>query len=220
LSQPPYPGPHAGGVRLIGPNALNQTVAALQVLEGGSAVAVLAIAGEPDLREMPPDERVDERRFTRLVAALTAELGEARAGLVLVRSGTLTADHLLAEQLPAVFQSLLRRPPRDHALRLLLGVVASRARAFVGSGRLRYELPHMGRVELTIEDCPACRGLLATQPLCGFYAGMFERLFRVLVDDAMRVRETDCRACGAAHCTLLAERVEAVAVDGPVTAPG
>ena len=208
MSQPPLSGSHADGVRLIGPNALIQTAAALYALEGASAVAVLAAAGEQTLSEQPPDDRVDERRFSRLVAALVAQLGEARAELVLAQGGALTADHLLTHQLPAPFQSLLRRLPRDQALRLLLGAVASHARAFVGSGRLRYELPQLGRVELTIDGCPACRGLTAARPMCGFYAGIFERLFRTLVDDGMRVTETGCQACGGASCTLLAVRTD------------
>jgi divinyl protochlorophyllide a 8-vinyl-reductase len=203
LTDVPLAGPHAEGPRLIGPNALIQTAAALHELEGESAAAaVLDAAGEPQVREHPPEDMVDERRFAALVATLVHDLGEARAERVLVRSGSLTADYLIANRIPQPFQWLVRRLPRDLGLRLLLGAIASHAWTFAGSGRFRYELHGEGVVELAIEDCPACRGLVTEQPVCGFYAGTFERLFRRLVDDRLRVRESGCQACGGTCCAL------------------
>jgi divinyl protochlorophyllide a 8-vinyl-reductase len=205
LSDVPLAGPRAAGTRLIGPNALIQTAAALYELEGESAAAgVLHAAGEPLVREHPPEDMVDERRFGALVTTLVHELGEARAERVLARSGSLTADYLIANRIPQPFQWLVHRLPRDLGLRLLLGAIASHAWTFAGSGRFRYELHGHGSVELEIEDCPACRGLVTEQPVCGFYAGTFERLFRRLVDDRLRVREAGCQACGGARCALWA----------------
>jgi divinyl protochlorophyllide a 8-vinyl-reductase len=198
-------GPHQDEARLIGPNALIQTAAALYELEGGSAAAILLAAGEPMVREHPPEDMVDERRFSQLVTTLVEHLGEARADAVLERSGALTADYLLAHRIPPPFQWLLRRLPRDLGLRLLLGAVASHAWTFAGSGRFRYELRGEGLVELAIEGCPACRGLHTKGPVCGFYAGTFERLFRKLVDDRMQVRAASCQACGGACCGLVAK---------------
>ena len=80
--------------------------------------------------------------------------------------------------------------------------VCTRAR-FAGSGRFRYELPGDGLVELAVDDCPACRGLVTQHPVCGYYTGIFERLFRMLVDDRMRVREAGCHACDGGNCVLL-----------------
>lgn len=204
MTDAPLAGPHAEGTRLIGPNALIQTAAALSELEGESAAAVLQAAGEPLVREHPPEDMVDERRFAALVTTLVHELGEARAERVLMRSGSLTADYLIANRIPQPFQWLVRRLPRDLGLRLLLGAIASHAWTFAGSGRFRYELHGDGNVELEIEDCPACRGLVTEQPVCGFYAGTFERLFRRLVDDRLRVREAGCQACGGTSCALRA----------------
>lgn len=200
----PLAGPQTEGTRLIGPNALIQTAAALAELEGESAATVLQAAGEPLVREHPPDDMVDERRFAALVRSLVVELGVARAERVLVRSGSLTADYLIANRIPQPFQWLVRRLPRDLGLRLLLGAIASHAWTFAGSGHFRYELHGDGKVELAIEDCPACRGLVTEQPVCGFYAGTFERLFRRLVDDRLRVREAGCQACGGTRCALWA----------------
>jgi divinyl protochlorophyllide a 8-vinyl-reductase len=204
LTDVPLAGPHAEGARLIGPNALIQTAAALHELEGESAAAVLRAAGEPLVREHPPEDMVDERRFAALVTTLVRELGEARAERVLLRSGSLTADYLIANRIPQPFQWLVRRLPRDLGLRLLLGAIASHAWTFAGSGRFRYDLHGDGNVELAIEDCPACRDLVTEQPVCGFYAGTFERLFRRLVDDGLRVREAGCQARGGTCCALRA----------------
>lgn len=203
-----FAGPHAEGARLIGPNALIQTAAALYELEADSAAAVLLDAGEPMVREHPPDDMVDERRFAALVATLVRRLGEERAERVLVRSGSLTADYLMVHRIPQPFQWLLRRLPRELGLRLLLGAVASHAWTFAGSGRFRYELPGEGVVELAIDDCPACRGLVTEHPVCGFYAGTFERLFRRLVDDRIRVHEAGCHACGGGGCCRLLAKPE------------
>jgi divinyl protochlorophyllide a 8-vinyl-reductase len=204
LTDVPSAGPPAEGARLIGPNALIQTAAALHELERESAAAVLQAAGEPLVREHPPEDMVDERRFAAMVTTLVRELGEARAERVLVRSGSLTADYLIANRIPQPFQWLVRRLPRDLGLRLLLGAIASHAWTFAGSGRFRYDLRGDGHVELEIEDCPACRGLVTEQPVCGFYAGTFERLFRRLIDDRLRVRNAGCQACGGARCALRA----------------
>jgi divinyl protochlorophyllide a 8-vinyl-reductase len=197
--------PHDEGVRLIGANALIQTATALHELEGGVAAAVLLDAGESTVREHPAEDMVDERRFAALVATLVRHLGEERAERVLLRSGSLTADYLMAHRIPQPFQELLQRLSRELGLRLLLGALSSHTWTFAGSGRLRYELPGKGVVELAIDDCPACRGLTTRRPVCGFYAGTFERLFRQLVEDRMRVREAGCHACGDAGCALLAE---------------
>lgn len=193
---------------MIGPNALIQTAAALYELEGAAAATVLAAAGEPTLREHPPEDMVDERRFSHLVSALVDTLGAERAEKVLELSGALTADYLLEHRIPPPFQWLLRRLPRDLGLRLLLNAVASHSWTFAGSGRFRYDLPGDGLAELTIEGCPACRGLVTDRPICGFYAGTFERLFRKLVDDRMRVTSKGCQACGGSCCALAAQPEE------------
>ncbi|MFL5519643.1 MAG: bacteriochlorophyll 4-vinyl reductase [Gemmatimonadales bacterium] len=199
----PFDGLRTEGARLIGPNALIQTAAALDELESGSVEAILLDAGELAVRGHPQDDMVDERRFAVLVTTLVRHLGEERAERVLMRSGSLAADYLMVHGIPPTFQWLLRRLPRDLGLRLLLGAVASQTWTFAGSGRFRYELPGDGLVELAVDDCPACRGLVTQHPVCGYYTGIFERLFRMLVDDRMRVREAGCHACGGGNCVLL-----------------
>jgi divinyl protochlorophyllide a 8-vinyl-reductase len=192
------------GARLIGPNALIQTAAALLELEPEAAREVLGAAGEAQVLEHPPEEMVDERRFATLTHVVVDRLGEERAARVLVRAGERTAEYLLAHRIPPPFRWMVGRLPRDLGLRILLGAISSHAWTFAGSGRFTYALQGEGVVELEIDDCPACRGLTAARPACGFYAGTFERLFRRLIDDHMRVREGECHACGGRCCTLTA----------------
>ena len=203
MSDLPSDGPRTEGARLIGPDALIQTAAALDELEAGSVAAILLDAGEAAVREHSHDDMVDERRFAVLVTALVRHLGDERAERVLERSGSLAADYLMVHRIPPTFQWLVRRLPRDLGLRLLLGAVASQTWTFAGSGRFRYELPGDGVVELAVDDCPACRGLVTRHPVCGYYTGIFERLFRTLIDDRIRVREASCHACGDGNCMML-----------------
>ena len=198
------PGPRTEGARLIGSNALARIAAALAESEAESASAVLAAAGEPPVLALSLNDMVDERRVGGLVAAMVERLGERRAEHVLLRAGAETAEHLLANLIPVPFQWLLRRLPRDLALRLLLGGVANHATTFAGSGRLSYEVTGDGFAEVRIADCPVCRRLEVRAAICGFYVGMFERLFRKLVDDRFRVREVECLAAGDPCCTFMA----------------
>ena len=204
MTDPQAHGPACDGTRLIGANTLIQTALALQELEGAVARDVLGDVGEAEAGTYAPDELVDERRFAALVSAMLARLGEARTGAVMWRSGTLAADALLAERIPPPFQWIVRRLSHPLGMRVLLDAVASHAWTFVGSGAFRYEQREDGATELEIAGCPACRGLTTMAPLCGFYAASFERLFRRLLDDRMRVREVACHACGGSGCRLLA----------------
>ncbi len=189
--------------RNIGPNALIQTARALVALHGEAAALPLLVgAGEAEVLAHPPQEMVAEARFNRLVTTLAAALGPAEADRVLRRAGELTGDYLLQHRIPAGFQWLLRRLPTDMALRLLLGAIGSHAWTFSGSGHFHYAVLGGGRVALTIDDCPACRGVVAARPICGFYAGTFEHLFHRLVDPAITVVEAGCHACGGAGCWL------------------
>ncbi|MCU0620367.1 MAG: bacteriochlorophyll 4-vinyl reductase [Gemmatimonadales bacterium] len=193
------------GARLIGPNALIQTAAALEQLEPAAQAHILAAAGEDEVTTHPPEAMVDERRFSRLVVAVVERLGVERAARVLERSGELTAEYLLAHRIPVPFQWLVRRLPSDLGLRLLLGAIGSHAWTFAGSGTFRYELLGGGRVRLHIEDCPACRELADRRCACGFYAGTFARLFREMIDGRMDVRAEPCAEATHHCCAMLAQ---------------
>lgn len=193
------------GARLIGPNALIQTAAALQALEPLEMAGILEAAGESEVPAHPPEAMVDERRFSRLACAVLERLGAERTERVMRSSGERTAEYLLAHRIPVPFQWLVRRLPADLGLRLLLGAIGSHAWTFAGSGSFRYELRGDGRVLLHIEGCPACRELADRRPACGFYAGTFARLFRELIDPRMAVRPVPCPDGTGPCCAMLAQ---------------
>ena len=76
--------------------------------------------------------------------------------------------------------------------------MASHAWTFAGSGR--FSARHGHTTVLSIAACPMCRDQTASEPLCDYYAGTFERLFARLVHPSARARETHCQAMGDAAC--------------------
>lgn len=183
----------------IGPNAIIRVAEALR-REGGDAQALRvfsAAALEPYLRH-PPERMVDEAEVTRLHATLRAALGDARARAVSRDAGYATGDYLLAHRIPRPVKAVLKMLPATLAARVLLQAITRHAWTFAGTGVFTAT---PGRpVRFQIRGNPICRGTVATQPVCDYYAATFERLFRVLVHPRATVVETDCEAAGAAAC--------------------
>jgi len=82
------------------------------------------------------------------------------------------------------------------AMRALSTAIARHAWTFAGSGRFRVLRPGV----FEIADNPIIRGERSDVPLCHWHAAVFERLFRVLVDDRLRCVETRCGAMGDDAC--------------------
>jgi divinyl protochlorophyllide a 8-vinyl-reductase len=57
-----------------------------------------------------------------------------------------------------------------------------------------------------IADNPLVRGEVSQAPLCDWHAAVFRRLYSVLVDPRIEVRETACCACGDAACRFEVRR--------------
>jgi divinyl protochlorophyllide a 8-vinyl-reductase len=186
-------------VSKIGPNAIIQTVHALKEIVGlRQTEELLACADRTDLLAHLPEEMIDEQEFQALVGTLFAQLGEPQALRILRRSGQLTARYLLRHRIPQPAQRMLRLLPETIALRLLLAAINKHAWTFVGSGEFRYTL---GRnPAITITRCILCADLQSETPICSFYTGCFEHLFRTLIDPRARVVETDCESCGGNCC--------------------
>lgn len=162
-------------VARIGPNALIQTVAALQ--EGDTAARVLERAGRLDLLDHEPEHMVDEREFATLVRAMVDEVGVVQSRNYLYRSGELTAAYLLKHRIPVPFQHLLRVTliPRRAALWLLLFAISKHAWTFVGSGTFTYTVGQPS--ELMVESA-----IHPTDAASGFYGGTFAFLIHTLID--------------------------------------
>lgn len=189
----------ADTVHRIGPNAIIRVAEALTAARG-SATDVFALAGLGHYLATPPDAMVDEREVTALQAALRRALGIEAARAISHDAGLRTGDYLLANRIPKGAQRVLKLLPPGPASRILLGAVGKHSWTFSGSGLFSFEV---GRpVRVTIADCPICRGARAAEPVCDFYAGAFERLFRTLVSRRTQVREVQCQALGADACVF------------------
>lgn len=188
-----------GEMSRIGPNAITRVAEALDAAQGPTA-AVFAKAGLTHHLAQPPAEMVDERDVTALQQALREELEPAAAAAVGLDAGLRTGDYLLANRIPKPAQRVLKLLPPRPASKMLLEAVAKHAWTFSGSGHFSYEIGRPVRVR--IEDCPLCRGAQDDGPVCDFYRGAFERLFRTLVNRRTQVRETQCRAMGADACVF------------------
>lgn len=143
---------------------------------------------------------VPEFEVVQLHEALRRDLGIAEARRISRDAGVKTGDYLLAHRIPKPAQAVLKRLPGRLAAPVLLGAIGGHAWTFAGSARFSYKAGKP--VQLTFVGSPLCRGAASTEPLCDFYAGTFERLFRVLVDRQSACVETACEALGAPACTF------------------
>ena len=191
--------PAHGVVARIGPNAITRVAEALRKAAMEVQLRdVFGAAGLTHYLQSPPERMVDEEEVIRLHRALRLALGDAPAREVARAAGLATGDYLLGHRIPKPFQAVLRRVPARLAAWLLLAAISRHAWTFAGSGSFRARAGRPTR--LSIQANPLCRGMVATQPSCDYYAATFERLFRTLVHPAATVVETACEACGADAC--------------------
>ncbi len=185
----------------VGPNAIIRVVAALEDAQGRAAVErLLNASGLERYLDALPTEMVDEQEVSRLQSTLRQQLGVESARRISHDAGGRTGDYLLAHRIPRPVQRLLKVLPAPLASRVLISAIRRNAWTFVGSGVFDAEHGHPTRLRVT--NGPICRGATASEPLCDFYAGSFERLFSRLVHQDARVTETDCQANGADSCVF------------------
>lgn len=187
-----------GGTSRVGPNAIIQLAAALREGRGDAGAAeVFAAAGLTHHLDRPPTEMVDETEVIALYRTLFQHVPSGDAATFAARSGTLTADYILANRIPAAIQAVLKRLPRWLAARVLLRAIARHAWTFAGSGTLSIAPGSPLRIEpLRIEIADNALAM----PGCVWHAAVFERLFRVLVSPNAVVRHPDCCHAGARRC--------------------
>jgi divinyl protochlorophyllide a 8-vinyl-reductase len=201
----PAAGTHAHQADRIGPNAVTRLGAAITATEGAQATArVFRACNLETYLVAPPVEMVDARAVADLHRELHKAFGDARARLIGRAAGRETAEYLLRHRIPRVAQFVLRHLASRHAsARLLVAAISKNAWTFAGSGEFRA----CGRRPLvfSIRGCPLCRSAASTSPYCDFYAGTFERLFRLLVDAHASVDEIACQATGHTACQFSIE---------------
>lgn len=175
----------------IGPNAIIQTVAALQDLHGAAeAATILQQAQHADLNDHLPTEMIHEAEFHTLAAALTAVLGLAQTQQVLRQSGQGTARYLLAHRIPKPFQWLIKQLPWRMGLALLLMAIRQHAWTFVGSGVFTYTLAGQPRL-IIVRENPA------DEAVYSFYTGTFEALLQELINAQIHLHEKTDQVGGA-----------------------
>jgi divinyl protochlorophyllide a 8-vinyl-reductase len=178
----------------IGPNALIQTVHALQAIAGPAATfAVLAHADRLDLLDALPTAMVPAHEFTALVAAVHATLPPATAAQVLEESGVRTAAYVIRNRIPAPIRTLLRILPPRPALRLLLAAIARHTWTFAGAARFSYQLRPTPTIRLAGDPATGAIPGVAVGP---YYHGAFSAFMRDLVSPHARV-SADVDAEGA-----------------------
>jgi divinyl protochlorophyllide a 8-vinyl-reductase len=185
----------------IGPNAIIRVAEVMRETVGEAGTAdVFRDAGLQPYLDALPEHMVDEREVTALHHALRATLGDERARAVSHEAGLRTGDYLLANRIPRLAQRVLKVLPPRLAARVLLAAIGKHSWTFAGSGVFKAEPGNPVRV--SIAGCPVCHGMTADGPICAFYAGTFERLFRTLVSRRTVVTETACQATGAPACAF------------------
>lgn len=185
----------------VGPNAIIRIAEALEAAQDQAAVnSLLQLAGLERYLDAMPTAMVEEQEVTALQAALREQLGVTAARQIARDAGLRTGDYLLANRIPRPAQTVLSILPPKLASRALLKAIRGNAWTFIGTGTFDANPAYPPRI--TVTDSLLCRGAVADEPLCDFYAGTYERLFRQLVHPETVVTEIACHASGAAACVF------------------
>ncbi len=186
----------------IGPNAILQLVEVLDARIGEPGRR--AFWRRAELAEPPDGDRmVDERPVAQLHQALRQEFPTMAPALA-AEAGRRTGDYILAHRIPAMAQRVLRALPAWLAARALTRAIGQHAWTFTGSGAFR--VVSQRPLIFEIAGNPVISGERADRPLCTWHTQVFERLFRELVAENYRVRETHCAAAGHTTCRFALER--------------
>lgn len=164
---------HSATVHRIGPNAILQTMVALDAIEPGSAETVMREAGLAHMLRQPPVAMVDERQVARLFRAVLASLDPAPAIEVFRLSGRLTGEYVLANRIPAAARLLLKALPSFVSAPILAKAISRNAWTFAGSGRLTVESARPAAFRLSGNPIPTPDGV--------WHCAVFEVLFSALV---------------------------------------
>ncbi|MGQ9659292.1 MAG: bacteriochlorophyll 4-vinyl reductase [Thermochromatium sp.] len=187
----------------IGPNAVIRVFETLNERRDSTvAETVFRRAGLGGYLDALPEAMVPEEEVIALHQALRETLGIAEAREIAREAGRRTGDYLLARRIPRPVQAILKILPPRLASRTLLKAISGNAWTFVGTGQFAVTSDNPPWIEIT--HSPLCRGARASEPLCDFYAGTFERLFRALVHPHSVVTETACQAMGDPSCLFKA----------------
>ena len=180
----------SGDLARIGPNAVIQTLRALDEVPGRAEVVRRRAGLEPGA----PDGMIPEAWFVRLLTAVRQTLPADEAESVLADSGRRTARYVANHRIPRLFRALLRHLPPRIGVSLMLRAFTRHAWTFAGGGQFEAE-----GLTIVLRDAPTCRGQEADHALGAYYAAAFEGLLSVAAP-GVEVHETHCQAQGADGC--------------------
>ena len=166
-------GAHAAA--LIGPNAVLQTVAAME--EHLGRAETLAILADAQIDRLPSGESmIPELHALRLHRwlALHDPLGSFT---IADEAGSRTADYIIANRIPKAAAWLLRHVPASLAAPLLMAAIRKHAWTFIGAGAFA---PH-GAWRFSIDRTCADDPVQPPDSLFHWYAAVFTRLYRCLI---------------------------------------
>lgn len=163
------------GVALIGPNAVLQTMWAMERQLGTAAAReVLEVAG---IAALPSgDAMIAEAEALRLHHALAA-LHPREAAAIALAAAEGTADYIIANRIPRIAAWLLRHLPAPLAARALMKAIAKHAWTFIGAGTFTVTGPW----RFAIDRGAAGDAAAPPQSLFLWYGAVFARLYSQLV---------------------------------------
>jgi divinyl protochlorophyllide a 8-vinyl-reductase len=171
---------------LIGPNAVLQTVAAMEARLGRAETR--AILNDAQIAALPSGEAmIPEVQALRLHRWLA--LHEPIGSFVIAEdAGARTADYIIANRIPRAAVWLLRHLPAPVAAPLLMAAIRKHAWTFIGAGQFAAQ----GAWAFTIDRSQADDAVLPPESLFHWYAAVFTRLYSELVapDCTCRVTES------------------------------
>ncbi|HKL70709.1 bacteriochlorophyll 4-vinyl reductase [Salibaculum sp.] len=180
----------------VGPNAILQTVEAVQALAGqGALTRVCRAAAMPGLVGNLPHAMVPAQDALRLHQAVARTLPGPLAGQVARDAGRRTGDYILAHRIPAPARVLLRLMPGRLAGPVLLKAIGHHAWTFAGDAEVT--CIRRPELELVVRDNPLAL------PGCPWHRAVLERLFQRLVDPCVRVEHTACCAIDGSECRFV-----------------
>lgn len=165
----------------IGPNSVIQLKAAMvDALGPEPSEALFERAGYKALFNDPPTEMIPEVIPQQLFATLFESLPLEQAIHIAEGAGTLTADYIINNRIPAPIATLLRYLPPSWAGRVLLKAIEQHAWTFAGSGV--FSLERDKAPSIVIESNPLA------MPQGSWHGAVFERMFKTLVCPGAQVQ--------------------------------
>jgi len=186
---------------LMGSNAMAHIIKTMEDNFGtGETIDFFIASRLSQYLSHPLAGRVHEEDVCRIHQHLIETYGLSHAKTLSWQAGQKSADYLLKNKISKPLRFILKRLPIRWSITLLLREISNHAWTFVGSGVFTYQV--FKSITFYIESNPICRGIRASEPICDYYAAIFEGLFKNLIHPSIVVKELGCEAQGDPSCSF------------------